>query len=180
MMNDDIKEILVSEKEINEICTRLGKEITNDYKDKNLVIIGLLRGCFPFMGHLVTNIDSYAILDYMQVSSYNGGTSSCGKLDIKSDITTDLSGKDVLVIDDICDTGITLTEIKKLFLSRNAKSVKTCVLLDKPEGRQVEINADYVGTTIPKKFVVGYGLDYNGYYRNLPYVGVLKEEVYTK
>ena len=180
MMNDDIKEVLVSKEEINEICKRLGKEITEDYKNDELVIVGLLRGCFPFMGQLVTNIDCYAILDYMQVSSYNGGTSSCGKLNIKSDLSTDINGKNVLIIDDICDTGLTLNEIKKLFFSRGAKSVKACVLLDKPEGRIENIEADYVGTTIPKKFVVGYGLDYNDFYRNLPYVGVLKEEVYTK
>ncbi len=180
MMNDDIKEVLVTREQILNICETLGKQITADYKDKKLVVVGLLRGCMPFMAELVLNINLYTELDYMVASSYEGGTSSTGHLVIKSDITTDVKGKDVLIVDDIIDTGLTLKEVKALFLNRGANSVKTCVMLDKPEGRVEKVEADYVGTTIPKKFVVGYGLDYGPYYRNLPYVGVLKEEVYNK
>jgi len=179
-MENDIKKILVSKEEILNIANRLGKQITADYSGHDLVVVGLLRGAIPFMADLVKNINLYTVLDYMQASSYNGGTSSSGKIKIKSDISTDINGKDVLIVDDIIDTGLTLKEIKKLFVSRGAKSVRTCVLLDKKEGRTEDIEADYVGTPIPKEFVVGYGLDYNDYYRNLPFVGVLKEEVYNK
>ena len=115
----------------------------------------------------------------MKVSSYSG-TYSTGKVSIQQDTTTTVSGKDVIVVDDILDTGRTLQEIKNLFLKRGAKSVKLCVLLDKPEGRQIDIQADYVGGLVPNEFVVGYGLDYNERYRNLPYIGVLKEEIYSK
>ncbi|MCR5786165.1 MAG: hypoxanthine phosphoribosyltransferase [Acholeplasmatales bacterium] len=180
MMKDDIKEVLVSREQIETICKTLGEKITEDYKDKKLLVVGLLRGCMPFMAELILNINLYTELDYMVASSYEGGTSSTGHLVIKSDITTDVKGKDVLIVDDIIDTGLTLKEVKALFLNRGAASVKTCVMLDKTEGRKENINADYFGTTIPNKFVVGYGLDYGPYYRNLPYVGVLKEEVYKK
>lgn len=180
-MNNDIKEVLVSKMEIENICERLGKQLEQDYKDKELVVVGLLSGCLPFMADLVRHINLHLSTDYMKVSSYNGGTTSSGHIEIKSDLNLDVTGKDVLIVDDIIDTGLTLKETISYFLNvKKAKSVKACVLLDKPEGRTQTIEADYVGTIIPKKFVVGYGLDYNDYYRNLPYVGVLKEEVYTK
>ncbi len=178
-MENDIKKVLVSNEEINDICKKLGKQISKDYEGKDLVIVGLLKGCLPFMSDLFKEVTIYAKIDYMRVSSY-AGKESTGKIKILNDISFGVTDKDVLIVDDIIDTGLTLEKIKNLFLARKAKSVKTCVLLDKPEGRTTSINADYVGTTVPKEFVVGYGLDYNDYYRNLSYIGVLKEEVYQK
>ncbi len=181
MLDNDILKTLVSKEEIKEICTRLGDKITSDYKDSNLVVVGLLSGCLPFMSDLVREIDLYIKTDYIKVSSYNGGKTSSGHIKIKSDLNLNVEGKDVLLVDDIIDTGLTLKETINYFLNvKKAKSVKTCVLLDKPEGRTESIEADYVGTVVPKCFVVGYGLDYDGCYRNLGYVGVLKEEVYNK
>lgn len=181
MLDNDILKTLVSKEEIKEICTRLGHKITTDYKDSNLVVVGLLSGCLPFMSDLVREIDLYIKTDYIKVSSYNGGKTSSGHIEIKSDLNLNVEGKDVLLVDDIIDTGLTLKETINYFLNvKKAKSVKTCVLLDKPEGRTESIEADYVGTVVPKCFVVGYGLDYDGCYRNLGYVGVLKEEVYNK
>lgn len=180
-MDNDIKEVLVSKMDIENICEKLGNQITNDYKGRNLVVVGLLSGCLPFMADLVRHIDLYLATDYMKVSSYNGGTTSSGHIQIKSDLNLDVTGKDVLIVDDIIDTGLTLKEVISYFINvKKAKSVKTCVLLDKKEGRTENIEADYVGTLVPNKFVVGYGLDYDDFYRNLPYVGVLKEEVYNK
>lgn len=180
MLENDIKKTLVSKEEIDSICASLGAQITKDYKNKDLVVVGLLSGCLPFMSDLVRNIDLYIKTDYMKVSSYSGKEST-GHLEIKSDLNMDVAGKDVLLVDDIIDTGLTLKETVSLFKNlKKAKSVKTCVLLDKPSGRKEAIEADYVGTTVPNEFVVGYGLDYENHYRNLNFVGVLKEEVYTK
>jgi hypoxanthine phosphoribosyltransferase len=180
-MDNDIKEVLVSKMEIENICERLGKQLENDYRGKDLVVVGLLSGCLPFMADLVRHINLHLATDYIKVSSYNGGTTSSGHIEIKSDLNIDVSGKNVLIVDDIIDTGLTLKEVVNYFLNiKKAKTVKTCVLLDKKEGRKEKIEADYVGTLVPKKFVVGYGLDYEDFYRNLPYIGVLKEEVYSK
>ena len=178
-MQNDIKKISVTEDEINQIVQKLGQQITADYREKEPLLIGLLKGCNPFMADLLKVLPIYCSVDYMKVSSYSG-TYSTGKVSIQQDTTTTVSGKDVIVVDDILDTGRTLQEIKNLFLKRGAKSVKLCVLLDKPEGRQTDIQADYVGGLGPNEFVVGYGLDYNERYRNLPYIGVLKEEIYSK
>lgn len=178
-MQNDIKKISVTEDEIKQIVQKLGQQITADYREKEPLLIGLLKGCNPFMADLLKVLPIYCSVDYMKVSSYSG-TYSTGKVSIQQDITTTVSGKDVIVVDDILDTGRTLQEIKNLFLKRGAKSVKLCVLLDKPEGRQTDIQADYVGGLVPNEFVVGYGLDYNERYRNLPYIGVLKEEIYSK
>lgn len=177
-MQNDIKEVLVSTEQIKNICKELGQTISKDYEGKCPVLIGLLKGCEPFMSNLVQNIDVYCRLDYMRVSSYDGGTSSTGNIVIKSDISTDVSGKDVIIIDDIIDSGRSTLMVKNLLEQRGAKSVEICALLDKPEGRVVQIEAKYIGTTIPNEFVIGYGLDYNELYRNLPYIGVLKEEIY--
>ena len=131
------------------------------------------------MSDLIKHINTYMSIDYMSVSSYDG-MSSTGSITIKKDIETDVRGRDVIVVDDIIDTGVTLLNIINLFKEKKVRSIKTVCLLDKPEGRKVDLNADYVGMIVPKEFVVGYGLDYNGLYRNLPYVGVLKREVYEK
>lgn len=177
-MQNDIKEVLVSTEQIKNICKELGQKISNDYEGRCPVLIGLLKGCEPFMSNLVQNIDVYCRLDYMRVSSYEGGTSSTGNILIKSDISTDVSGKDIIIIDDIIDSGRSALMVKNLLEQRGAKSVEICALLDKPEGRVVHVDVKYIGTRIPNEFVIGYGLDYNELYRNLPYIGVLKEEIY--
>lgn len=177
-MNNDIKKVFFSEEEINNIISKLGEKLTADFKDKKPLVIGLLNGCNPFMTDLVKKIQAYLTLDYMKVSSYVG-TESTNNLVIEGKIP-DVKDKEVILVDDILDTGRTLKTIKEKLLALGAKSVSLCVLLDKPEGRKFDIQADYVGDLVPNEFVVGYGLDYNGYYRNLPYIGVLKEEVYTK
>ncbi len=179
MLVEDIKKILVSKEEIEEICYRLGTKISEDYSDKSPVFIGLLKGCQPFMSDLMKHFTNYCEIDYMKVSSYHG-TSSTGKLIIKKDIDCDIVGKDVIIIDDIVDTGVTISSIFELFKTRGVNSIEVCALLDKPEGRTVDVNVKYVGMNVPNEFVVGYGLDYNEIYRNLPYIGVLKEDVYKK
>lgn len=176
-MHNDIKKISLNEEQIVEIVSRLGKEISNDYNGKEPLFIGILKGCIPFMPDLLKNVSINCTLDYLRVSSYEG-TKSSGKITIKGDIPS-VKDKDVIIVDDILDTGRTLMNVRNLLLEEGAKSVNICVLLDKPEGRIVDIKADYVGGLVPNEFVVGYGLDYNEKYRNLPYIGVLKEEIYT-
>ncbi len=179
-MHHDVSEILVSEKDIQAICERLGKQLTIDYRDKNPLLVGLLKGCVPFLSDLARKIDLSVEIAYMSVSSYHGGITSSGDVKIKMDLDFSLTNRNVLIVEDIVDTGKTLDTIVKLFKHRGAKSVKVVTLLDKPEGRVVPFLPDYIGQTIPKAFVVGYGLDYDEIYRNLPYVGILKPEVYTK
>lgn len=176
-MLDCIDRIIVSEEEITEIEKKLGKEITNDYKGKDPLIIGLLKGCLPFMSDLVKYIDTDITLGYMNVSSYNGAHST-GNIMVNGPVP-DVMGKDVIVVDDILDTGRTMVAVKKMLLDKGAKSVELCVLMDKPGGRKVEVTTKYVGGKVPNEFVVGYGLDYNEHYRNLPYIGVLKKEIYS-
>ncbi len=178
-MKNDIKKVSVSEEQIEEMLTRLGKEITNDYAGKEPIFMGLLKGCNPFMVDLLKHIDLYCTVDYMDVSSY-AGTKSTGNVRINHDLDINVEGKDIIVVDDILDTGRTLNAVVNLLKARGANSVKLCVLLDKPEGRVAPIYADYIGGLVPNEFVVGYGLDYNEKYRNLPYIGVLKEEVYSE
>ena len=178
-MINDIKKNSVSKEQIDDICKRLGKQISEDFKGKEPVFIGLLKGCNPFMVDLLKEVTIHCSFDYLDVSSYNG-TSSTGVVILHKDFRTDVKGKDVIIIDDILDSGRTLQEVKKLILKRGANSIKLCVLLDKPEGRVVDIEADYVGGLVPNEFVVGYGLDYNEKYRNLPFIGVLKEEIYSE
>ena len=177
-MNNDIKKVIISVEEINEICERIGAQISKDFEGKEPLFIGLLRGCNPFMADLLRHVTIPCTLDYMKASSYQG-TSSTGKLTVLNYIPH-VKDRHVIIIDDILDSGRTLSTIKELLLENGAKTANLCVLLDKPEGRVVNIEADYYGTLVPNEFVVGYGLDYNDYYRNLPYIGVLKEEIYQK
>ena len=176
MMHDDIKKISVSEEEIKEIVKRLGTSISKDFAGKKPIFVGLLKGCIPFMSDLLKYVDIECTMAYMKASSYDG-MQSTGLVKVEGAIP-DVSGKEVIIIDDILDSGRTISNVKKMFLDNGAKNVTVCVLLDKPEGRVVDVSADYVGGLVPNEFVVGYGLDYNEYYRNLPYIGVLKEEVY--
>jgi hypoxanthine phosphoribosyltransferase len=178
-MLQDIKKILVSEEEIQKKCMELGEQISADYKGKKLVLLGLLKGCNPFMSDLMKRITIPLQLDYMDVSSYHGTTESTGQVRVNKDLDSDVNGYDILIAEDIVDTGRTLKKVIQMLTVKGAKSIKVVTLLDKPEGRLVDLYADYVGFTIPKEFVVGYGLDYEEYYRNLPFVGVLKEEVYS-
>lgn len=180
MLENDIKKILISNDEIVTATRELGQKLTKDYQGKNPILVGILKGSVPFMAELIKHIDTHIELDFMLVSSYHGGTSSTGVINIIKDMDQDIKGRDILFVEDIIDTGKTLKSLKELFEGRQPASVKIATLLDKPEGRLVEIEADYTCFTIPNEFVVGYGLDYDENYRNLPYIGVLKEEVYSK
>ena len=180
MLEQDIKKILISHDEIVTAARELGQKLTEDYQGKNPILVGILKGSVPFMAELIKHIDTHIELDFMLVSSYHGGTSSSGVINIIKDIDQDIKDRDILFVEDIIDTGKTLKSLKELFEGRQPASVKIATLLDKPEGRLVEIEADYTCFTIPNDFVVGYGLDYDENYRNLPYIGVLKEEVYSK
>ncbi|HFR3411765.1 TPA: hypoxanthine phosphoribosyltransferase, partial [Streptococcus suis] len=179
MLDNDIKKVLVSEEEIIAKSKELGQILAQDYADKNPLLVGILKGSIPFMAELMKHIDAHVETDYMVVSSYHGGTESSGTVKIIKDLDNSVAGRHIIFVEDIIDTGRTLKELKELFALRQAASIKIATLLDKPEGRVVEIEPDYTCFTIPNEFVVGFGLDYNENYRNLPYVGVLKEEVYT-
>ncbi|MBO1304882.1 hypoxanthine phosphoribosyltransferase [Enterococcus sp. 669A] len=178
MQGKDIESVLIDRAEIQQRCVELGKELTKDYADKNPLVVGILKGAVPFMADIVREIDTYLELDFMDVSSYGNQTVSSGEVKIIKDLDTNVEGRDLLIVEDIIDSGRTLHYLVELFKYRKAKSVKIVTLLDKPEGRIVDIEADYIGFNVPNEFVVGYGLDYAETYRNLPYVGILKPEVY--
>ncbi len=177
-MNKDIEKILVTEQELNIIAKKLAKQITEDYAGKKLLIVGVLKGSIYFFTDLSRYIELPCNIDFIQASSYGAGTTTSGTIKIIKDISDDLSGFDVLLVEDILDTGRTLKHIKDMIAKRNPNSIAVVTLLDKPARREVDIYADYIGVDVPNAFVVGYGLDYNQYYRNLPYIGILKEEVY--
>ena len=182
MIKNDIEKILISEQELSTIIDRLAEQITNDYKDsrRKLVFVVILKGSIPFATELMKRITLPLEIEVMKVSSYGAGTKSSGEIRIHTDlIRDDLPECDLLIIEDIVDSGRTLQRLTQLFSNRLAGSVKTCTMLDKPERREVEFVPDYCGTVIPNEFVVGFGLDYNEKYRNLPFVGVLKPEIYS-
>ncbi|WP_239256342.1 hypoxanthine phosphoribosyltransferase [Listeria ilorinensis] len=178
-MHNDIQKVLISEEELQEKIRELGAELTNEYDGRNPLVIGVLKGATPFMTDLIKRVDTYLEMDFMDVSSYGNGMVSSGEVKIIKDLNTSVDGRDVLIVEDIIDSGRTLSYLVDLIKYRRAKSVKLVTLLDKPEGRNVDIEADYVGFIVPNEFVVGYGLDYAEKYRNLPYIGVLKPEVYS-
>lgn len=182
-LSNDIEKILVSEEELEAIVTRIASEIDCDYgdSDKKLVLVCILKGSLVFMGDLMKKIKVPVEIDCMKVSSYGTGTESTGSIHIALDlIRPDLADCDLLIIEDIIDSGVTLSHLTKYLTLKGARSVKTCTLLDKPSRRKVNFTPDYQGKVIPDEFVVGYGLDYSENYRALPFVGVLKPEVYTK
>ena len=179
MLEKDILEVLLSEEQINQKTRELGALLTEEYKDQYPLAIGILKGAMPFMSDLMKRVDTYIEMDYMDVSSYGNATVSSGEVKIVKDLNTSVEGRDILIIEDIIDSGMTLSYLVDLFKYRKAKSIKIVTLLDKPTGRKVDLKADYVGFEVPDAFVVGYGLDYAEKYRNLPYVGVLKKEVYS-
>ncbi len=178
-MHKDVKEVLISSESITERCKELGAQITKEYQEKGSVplLVALLRGSVPFLAELIKYIDLDIEYDFMDVSSYEG-TQSIGDIRILKDLDTSIKGVDILLVEDIVDTGRTLETVKKMLINKGAAEVKVVSLLDKPSRRVVEIEAEYVGFTIDNLFVIGYGLDYDQKYRNLPFVGILKDEVY--
>lgn len=178
MLEKDILKVLVTQEEIAGAVARLGKTLTEDYKDKEVVVVGILRGAAIFMADIIRAMDCYLTIDFMDVSSYGEALQSSGEVKIVKDLDTRVEGKDILIVEDIIDTGQTLKYIVDLLHYRKANSVKVCTLLDKKERRVNNMEADYVGLDIPNEFVVGYGLDYKQEYRNLPYIGVLSPAVY--
>ena len=179
-MNDDILRVLYSEEELEAKCAELGAQISKDYEGKNLLLVSVLKGAVVFMTDLMRHITVPCSIDFMVVSSYGNGVKTSGVVKIVKDLDADLAGKDLLIVEDILDTGMTLHYLKQLLQDRNPNSIRIATLLDKPERRRAAVRADYVGYQVPDEFVVGYGLDYDEKYRNLPYVGILKQEVYEK
>ena len=177
-LDNDIEQILVDEKQLEEINKRLGEQITKDFADKNLLVVGILKGSLYFMADLTRYIDLPLKLDFLAVSSYGSSTRSSGSVKIIKDIDIDLAGYDVLLVEDILDSGRTLDYVSKMLSARGANSISIVTLLDKPERRVVDLKPDYVGADVPDEFVVGYGLDYDQEYRNLPYIGALKRNIY--
>ncbi|MEN3776653.1 hypoxanthine phosphoribosyltransferase [Priestia megaterium] len=178
-MKQDIQEILISEEEIQQKVKELGKLLSEEYADRFPLVIGVLKGAMPFMSDLIKRVDTYLEMDFMDVSSYGSAMVSSGEVKILKDLDTSVEGRDILILEDIIDSGLTLSYLVELFKYRKAKSIKIVTLLDKPTGRKASIKADYVGFEVPDAFVVGYGLDYQEKYRNLPYIGVLKPQVYS-
>ena len=177
-MTNDIERVLISEEEIEAAVARVGRQITEDFRDKNPIFVGVLKGCFIFMADLMRHVDVKCTMDFMAVSSYSG-TSSTGAVKINKDLGQDIEGRHVIIVEDILDSGVTLSYLKHYLLGRKPASITIATLLDKPARRKSDIVADYSCFEVPDAFVVGYGLDYNEQYRNLPYIGVLKPEVYS-
>lgn len=179
-MKNDIERVLLSEEEISGKIRELGSKISEEYKNKDLILVGVLKGSVPFMAELMKRISIPCGMDFMAVSSYGNSTESSGVVRILKDLDFEIENKDVLIIEDIIDSGITLKYLVKYLKAKNPNSVEIVCLLNKPERRKVEIDVKYLGYDVPNYFLVGYGLDYAEKYRNLPYVGILKEEVYKK
>lgn len=178
MLEKNIEKVLLTKEQLEQRIKELGAEITQDYQGKELVLAAVLRGSYVFMADLTRAIDLPLTVDFMAVSSYGAGTVSSGQVEIKKDLSDPIEGKNLLIIEDILDSGNTLYYLMDVLSARHPASIRICTLLDKPERRVKPIKADYSGFVIPDAFVVGYGLDYAEKYRNLPYVGVLKPEVY--
>ena len=179
-MREDIERIPLDEEQIHTIVAGLGRRISTDYQGKNLLMVSVLKGSVVFMADLMRAIDIPCRIDFMAVSSYGSGVKTSGVVKIVKDLDINLEGYDLLIVEDILDSGVTLSYLKKMLMDRGPASVRICTFLDKPERRKADIIPDYVGASVPDEFVVGYGLDYDEKYRNLPYLGVLKEAVYSK
>jgi hypoxanthine phosphoribosyltransferase len=179
-IHDDVAEVLLTEEEIGAKVRELGARISADYRGRELTLVSVLKGSLPFMADLMRAIDVPVRIDLMEVSSYGGSsTESSGLVRILKDLSASIVGRDILIVEDIIDTGLTLNYLIRYLRGKGPASLRICTLLDKPARRLVEINVDYIGFTIPDQFVVGYGLDYGELYRNLRYVGVLRPEVYS-
>lgn len=179
-LEKNIENILLTQEDIKKRVSEMGKLISCDYAGKKILMIGILKGAVVFFSDLAKTIDIPVAMDFMAVSSYGHTTKSSGGVRIYKDLDVSIQGRDCLIVEDIIDTGLTLHYLMESLISRNPRSIKICCLLDKPSRRKIDIKPDYVGFEIPDEFVVGYGLDYNEYYRNLPYICVLKPDVYTK
>ena len=177
-MQQDVLRVLLSEEEIRAKCKEMGARISQEYKGKNLMLVTVLKGAVVFLADLMRAIEVPAEIDFMVVSSYGSGVKSSGVVKIVKDLDVPLAGKDLLIVEDILDSGLTLSYIKELLASRGPASIKIATLLDKPSRRKVDLVADYIGFSVPDEFVIGYGLDYDEKYRNLPYIGVLRPQVY--
>ena len=178
-MMQDIERVLLTEEEIQARIREVGKTLTEEYRGKDPVVVGILKGAIPFYAAMTAQIATPIEEDFMVVSSYGSGTTTSGNVKIRKDLDTDVSGRHVLILEDILDSGVTLHTLTRMLKGRGALSVKICTLLDKPSGRRIEIDPDYTCFTIPGGFVVGFGLDYDEHYRNLPFIGILKPEVYA-
>lgn len=179
MMEHDIQEILFSEEQLARRIEEIAEQINRDYADKEILLVSVLRGSFIFMADLARKITRPCRVDFMSVSSYGKGTTSSGQVQITKDLSEDISGMHVIVVEDILDSGNTLSYLLRILEQRHPASIRLCTLLDKPDRRKVEVAVHYSGFTIPDAFVVGYGLDYAERYRNLPYIGILKPEIYS-
>lgn len=177
-MKNDIQSVLFSQEELEAIVKRLGSQISEDYKDKNLLLVSILKGSIVFMSDIMRSITLPCRIDFMAVSSYGSGINSSGNVKIIKDLDISLEGYDLLIVEDILDSGRTLSSLMEILSTRKPKSIEICTLFDKPERREADVYAKYIGARVPDAFIVGYGLDYDEKYRNLPYVGVLKPEVY--
>jgi hypoxanthine phosphoribosyltransferase len=178
-MDNDIETIFASEAQLRERIADLGRQISRDYAGKEPVFVGVLKGCFIFMADLVRACDVRCTVDFMVVSSYGSGTVSTGAVKIEKDLSQNIEGRDVIIVEDILDSGNTLSYLREYMEAQKPASIRIVTLMDKPDRRTANVTADYVGFTIPDAFVVGYGLDYDQRYRNLPYIGVLKPEIYS-
>ncbi len=179
MIEKDIERVFFSSDQISARVRELGEQITRDYDGKNPLFVGILKGSFVFMADLMRYVDTYCDIDFMAVSSYGAGTTTTGAVKINKDLTYNVEGRDVLLVEDILDSGVTLSYLKKYIEVRKPASIGICTLLDKPARRRADITPNYVGFECPDSFIVGYGLDYDERYRNLPYIGVLKPEIYA-
>ena len=177
-MRRDIERILISEEEIQKKVSEMGKKISDDFRDKDPLFVGVLKGCFIFMADLMRYVDIRCSMDFMAVSSYSG-TTSTGAVKINKDLSEDIEGRHIIIVEDILDSGVTLHYLKNFLMVRRPASISIATLMDKPARRKADVYADYSCFEIPDAFVVGYGLDYNERYRNLPYIGVLKSEIYS-
>jgi hypoxanthine phosphoribosyltransferase len=179
-MMPDVKEVLIPSSEIQEKVGEMGEHITEDYRGERPLLVGILRGAVVVLGDLMRNIDLPCEIDFMDISSYGTGTSSSGVVRILKDLEEDITDRHVLIVEDIIDTGLTLSYIRRSLLARKPASLEICALLSKPSRRRVELDVKYLGFEVPDEFVVGYGLDFSGAYRNLPDICVLKPEVFAK
>lgn len=177
-MKQDILEVLFTEEQLREKVAELGARITADYQGKNPLIVSVLKGSYVFMADLTRQIDTKCNIDFMVVSSYGSGTKTSGEVQIIKDIGSKIEGRDLIIVEDILDSGVTLSYLMKILQARGVNSIRLCTLLSKPERRKIDVPVDYLGFEVPDEFVVGYGLDYDETYRNLPYIGILKPEVY--
>ena len=176
MSNGTIGTVLITEEQIQEKAKEIGAQITKDYAGKEIILIGILRGAVPWMAEVMKRIELDMVIDFMAVSSYGAATKSSGVVKINKDLDVNIDGRDIIIVEDIVDSGVTLSYLEGYLKSSGAASIRLCSLLDKPEGRRVDIKADYVGFTVDDRFIVGYGLDYDQRYRNLPYITWLESE----